>query len=197
MSDEEDQDPKERFKQEENERMESGSPWLRPVRKHLRKVWLDGGGGYYGLGYLCMFVWLELNMIAEDVVEIVEVFQSPDAGSIVGTILGQIFAAFIETLVNALLSGLWPFLMMGDIGFWSALGVLMVTYFLYHNFLRDPLGEWLGFDLTVDDDDEDSDDTPGALSSSHDQSPHDQSPHDQSDDDPPDEQNQDGPDNRD
>jgi hypothetical protein len=126
----------------EAERIARGRPVVAAIRKHLRKIWSTGGGGYYGVGYLCMFVWLEVQLLVDDVLE-----ASGFVDFVSNAILSRIFSFFIESLINAVLSAIWPLILFKDTGWAWGVVILLVTYGAYNVLLRPILGEWLGFDL--------------------------------------------------
>ena len=112
-------------------------------RRGFRKVWSARGGGLYATGFFVTFVWLEIRLLLEDVLD------AADPGDfVVGQALELLLRFTVESFVNTLEAFLWPLLL---IGFHPPAGLiaLAVLYVLFPLTLKKPLERWLFDDEDV------------------------------------------------
>ena len=118
------------------------------VRRSVRTVWDARGGGYYAFGFVIDFVWLEINMIIDDIVE---------AESIADFFGEQIFELFFrylgESFANMIKAFLWPVYVAQLSPPWG-IAFLVGAYLVFARFIKKPLEQWL-----FDDDEPVGDDT--------------------------------------
>ncbi len=77
----------------------------------IGKLWRKHGGGYYALLAVGTFVYLEVQSIIESIGE------ATGVGDFVRSELVETIITFgIETFVNTLLSGIWPFMWISWMG---------------------------------------------------------------------------------
>lgn len=95
------------------------------VREHGLSIWTSKGGGFYGLGYVAAFAYLEIRMFFDDIVVGDDI-----AGALGVQALGLVFRFAIDSFVNGLLALLWPLLLLDYTGVWgiALLGVLWLGY---------------------------------------------------------------------
>jgi hypothetical protein len=80
------------------------------------KLWRKHGGGYYALLAVGTFVYLEIQSIVESFA------QSEGFGDFLRSeIISTIITLGLETFVNTLMAGIWPFIWMSSMGWRSAL----------------------------------------------------------------------------
>ena len=80
------------------------------------KLWRKHGGGYYATLAVGTFVFMEIQSLIESL------SGSSGVGDFVRSeIIGAILTFGLETLVNTLLAGIWPFMWMGWMGATTAL----------------------------------------------------------------------------
>ena len=110
------------------------------ARKYLAKVWSTGGGGYYGTGYLCTFVWLEINLLLSELGEADGVFDF-----IASQLLERIFKLAFESFANSIEAFLWPVILVTDYRLWGVV-VLVVSWLVYDRFVHHRMVAYLGID---------------------------------------------------
>ncbi|MDX1481623.1 MAG: hypothetical protein R3315_08110 [Woeseiaceae bacterium] len=112
-------------------------------RRGFRKVWSARGGGLYATGFFITFVWLEIRLLLEDLLD------AADPGDfVVGQAIELLLRFTVESLVNTLEAFLWPLLL---IGFRPPAGLvaLAVLYVLFPLTLKKPLEKWLFDDVDL------------------------------------------------
>jgi hypothetical protein len=112
------------------------------VRRAIRKIWDARGGGFYACGFVVTFVWMEINMLLEDIV---------DAESVGDFFTSQIFEMFFryfsESFVNGFLALIWPVYVIEYRPPWG-FALLLGMYLVFAGLLKAPLEGWL-FDDTM------------------------------------------------
>lgn len=86
------------------------------VRQGLLGIWRARGGGFYGLGYLVTFVFLEMRLVVTEFASSQGVLAFI-AEELVGYLLRLGFMSF----VNVALAFIWPALVLERIGGWGLL----------------------------------------------------------------------------
>ena len=85
---------------------------LLPIaREALVDTWRTRGGGFYGLGYLIAFVWLQVNVLVGDVTE------SESIGAFAtGAAFEYLLRFSLMAFVNVFLALLWPLFVLQQFG---------------------------------------------------------------------------------
>ena len=74
-------------------------------------AWRTRGGGFYGLGYLVAFVWLQVNVLVGDVME------SESVGAFAaGAALEYLLRFSLMAFLNVFLALLWPLFVLQQFG---------------------------------------------------------------------------------
>lgn len=113
--------------------------WL---RRGFRKVWSARGGGLYATGFFVTFVWLEIRLLAEDLID------ASDAGDLILGQLAELLLRFtVESFINTLEAFFWPLYL---IAFEPPAGLLVLAalYVVFPLTLKKPIERWL-FDEPV------------------------------------------------
>ena len=100
-------------------------------------LWKVRGGGFYGLGYVVTFVYLEITMLLEDVTEAEGVVDF-----VSNQLLEMVFRYFTESILNAVQAFIWPLVLISEYGPWMILA-LGGAYVLWDRLLDRPIRDWL------------------------------------------------------
>lgn len=105
------------------------------MRSTLIEVWGARGGGFYGVGYVLAFVYYEISMVVEDLLE----SSGPD-DFILGALAEFVFRFSVMSFVNVFKALLWPLLVAG---WWDGIGVLVLlgSYFSFEYLLKPRINE--------------------------------------------------------
>ena len=104
------------------------------VREAMVETWRTRGGGFYGLGYLIAFIWLQVNVLVGDVTE------SESIGAFAaGAVLEYLLRFSLMAFVNVFLALLWPLFILQQFG-GPGIILLGLGYFAFEYALR-PLVE--------------------------------------------------------
>ena len=113
---------------------------LNVLRRSFRTVWDARGGGLYACGYVLTFLWLEIRMLADDILS---------AESIGGFFGEQIFEIFFryfsESLQNMIAAFMWPVFVIQISPPWSV-GILVAMFVAFPRWIKQPLEAWLFHD---------------------------------------------------
>ena len=112
----------------------------RVAKRWLGKLWSTGGGGFYGLGYLATFLWLEAKLLASEVGEAEGVVDFVSSQAI-----ERITRLAIDSFVNSVNAFLWPVKLIAAYELWGV-GMLIVGSVLYTKLLHQPIVDFLGID---------------------------------------------------
>ena len=89
------------------------------ARSALADAWRARGGGFYGLGYLIAFCWLQLNVLVGDVADSDSVSQFA-----VGAALEYVLRFSLMAFLNVFLALLWPFYVLEQFG---GMGIILLA----------------------------------------------------------------------
>lgn len=110
------------------------------TRRALLRMWRLRGGGFYGLGFVVTFVVLQIESIMSDAAE------ASTAMDFVTSQLAEAVLKFLgDTLINFLLSFIWPLLFLGWGGGWGIL-VLICAFLIFDRWLK----PWISAAAAVD-----------------------------------------------
>lgn len=101
------------------------------LRSALLDVWRSRGGGFYGLGYLLAFAYLEIRLLVGDVMESDSV-----AGFAVAQIAEYLIRVSLLSFVNVFLALLWPVSVLAQFG--GAGIILLVAGYLGFEYALKP-----------------------------------------------------------
>lgn len=125
----------------------------RLLKRTFRTMWMARGGGFYAIGFVVTFVWLEIRTIAT------EIGASDGLGSFLAEeLLEFLFRFSLQSIGNTVQALLWPLLAIDRYEAWG-LAVLGAGYLLFDALLKEPLTAWL-----FDDDETPQRDTDGDSS---------------------------------
>ena len=93
--------------------------------------WRSKGGGLYGLGYLCTFVYFEARTFGDEIAAAEDflVFFSTQ-------IVGLFFRLLADSLGNMIQAVLWPLLLLNELGAAIGLGLLLGLYITFEYAVR-------------------------------------------------------------
>jgi hypothetical protein len=110
------------------------------TRRALLRMWRLRGGGFYGLGFVVTFVVLQIGALMSDAAE------ASTAMDFVTSQLAEAVLKFLgDTLINFLLSFIWPLLFLGWAGSWGIL-VLICAFLVFDRWLK----PWISAAAAVD-----------------------------------------------
>ncbi len=119
---------------------------LKVFRRSFRTVWDTRGGGLYAIGYVLMFVWLEVAMLVDDI------RGAESSGGFFGEqIFEMIFRYLGESLQNMIAAMIWPVYIVTFAPPWGAIA-FGLTYAAFDRFFKEPIEAWLFHDDDVQDD---------------------------------------------
>ncbi len=104
---------------------------MRSIRSALHGLWQSRGGGFYGLGVVGAFVYLEVRTIVTEFAKSESV-----AEFFVSEIFEFILRFSFMSVVNGALATIWPVLLMGKIGVWPVLVLVFVGYWIFKRWDR-------------------------------------------------------------
>ena len=96
------------------------------VRTGLDSLWQSRGGGFYGLGAVAAFVYLEVRLVVGEFAESEGV-----AEFLTAEIIEFIFRLGFMSIVNSVLAFIWPFILIARIGLWPALALIAGAYWMF------------------------------------------------------------------
>lgn len=93
------------------------------VGSGLHALWQSRGGGFYGLGVVAAFVYLEVATFASE-------FSQSDGvvDFVLSEALEHVLRFSLMSVVNGLLAAIWPLLLAGQIGVGPVLVLILVGY---------------------------------------------------------------------
>jgi hypothetical protein len=110
---------------------------LELVRRAVRRLWDARGGGFYACGFVVTFIWMEINMLLDDVVE------AESVGDFFSSqIFEMFFRYFSESFVNGFLALIWPVYVIEFRPPWG-FALLLGMYLVFAGLLKAPLERWL------------------------------------------------------
>jgi hypothetical protein len=113
---------------------------LSVFRRSFRTVWDARGGGLYACGYVVTFVWLEVMMFVDDILE---------AESISGFFGAQLFEMFFrylgESFVNMIYAFMWPVYIVKTAPPWGAIA-FGLAYLTFDRLFKESMEAWLFHD---------------------------------------------------
>lgn len=112
----------------------------RVAKSWLGKLWSTGGGGFYGLGYLINFLWLEVQLLSSEVAEAEGVFDFVSS-----QLFERITRFAIDSFTNSIKAFLWPVKLISAYELWG-IGILVVGSVLYTQFIHKAVVNFLGID---------------------------------------------------
>jgi hypothetical protein len=102
------------------------------------RLWVTKGGGFYGLGYVITFVWLEIRATSGGI-------GGGDIGDfITAQIIQYIIRFSLDSLLNALFALIWPIYLLqwaNGLGIVVLIGVYTAYRFAVHPFLENRIPE--------------------------------------------------------
>ena len=110
---------------------------VRWLRRAILGLWKIRGGGFYGLGYVVTFIYLEVTMFVEEVVEAEGVVDF-----VSNQLLEMMFKYFTESILNAIQAFIWPLVLISAYGAWMIVA-LGIAYLLWDRFLDRRIRAWL------------------------------------------------------
>ena len=106
------------------------------LRRFLRRLWGIHGGGLYSLGFIAVFLWLEIRMLAEDIVAF-------DGFSFFAEQFIQfVFRFTFESFINTLKALLWPLYFVQYDPPWGIV-MLAAAFAIFPRTLERPIERWL------------------------------------------------------
>lgn len=109
----------------------------RLLKRSFRAMWMARGGGFYAVGFVITFLWLELRTI------VTEIATSDGVGSFVSEQLVEFLFRFsLQSIGNTVRALLWPLLAIERYEAWG-LAVLAAGYLFFDALLKEPLSAWL------------------------------------------------------
>ena len=100
------------------------------ARGWLVNLWVARGGGFYGLGFVVVFVILEIKTIFGDI-------DSSDnaVDFVMQEVMEIVLRLGYQSFINFVMALIWPAFLLERYEFW-ALGALVAGYFAFEKFLR-------------------------------------------------------------
>ena len=107
------------------------------MREGLMAAWTARGAGFYGLGWICAFIALEIDMLTGEIAD------SESVGDFVGSqMIEYLLRIGFMSFVNGILAALWPVYLLQWWGAWG-LAVLLGGYLAFERLLRPGVEAWL------------------------------------------------------
>ena len=110
---------------------------LELARRAIRRIWDARGGGFYACGFVVTFIFMEINMLLDDVVEAESV-----GDFFTSQIFEMFFRYFSESFVNGFLALIWPVYVIEFRPPWG-FALLLGMYLVFAGLLKAPLEAWL------------------------------------------------------
>jgi hypothetical protein len=111
-------------------------------KRWARSVWQVRGGGFYALGFIVTFAYLEvIELLFDDIPALVSM-RDPFGGDLIDFVINF----FIDTLMNMVSAFVWPVHVLTWQEPWGVL-LLIAGFVLFPILLKKPLEHWL-FDGT-------------------------------------------------
>lgn len=107
------------------------------IKRGLRRLWSVHGGGLYSLGFVAVFLWLEIGMLIDDFFDfrgISEFFSEQ--------LIEFLFRFTSESLVNTVHAFLWPLYAIQYNPPWGIIA-LAVAFAAFPHTLEVPIERWL------------------------------------------------------
>ena len=106
-------------------------------RGWVARLWHAKGGGFYGLGYVVAFLWLEVRSLTGELGESEGV-----TSFLAGQVFGYLIRFSIESFFNAITAILWPAMLFQSLGVW-AIALLIPAWFGFERIVRPNVDAWL------------------------------------------------------
>jgi len=115
-------------------------PLWQAFRRHLLRLWLSRGGGYYGLVAALTFCYLEVIGVAGDVKGATHL--QMNLGWFISFFINNVVAAFL----NGMAAALWPLKWIGMFGVGTKLLALLAGSYVVYRVTRPAVLHLLGAD---------------------------------------------------
>ncbi|MDH3336893.1 MAG: hypothetical protein OER22_01030 [Gammaproteobacteria bacterium] len=106
-------------------------------RRWFAKVWKVRGGGFYALGFVATFIYLEVTTVAGEFIE------SPSIGAFLSEQLVEfVFRFAVDSLINTVYAFIWPVYWVQ----WQppvGLIALGAGYVIFAKFIKQSITDWL------------------------------------------------------
>ena len=117
------------------------------AKRFARNIWDVRGGGLYAVGYVITLVWLEIQMLFQDLIDLT------GGGSAFGDQLIQGVIKFVlrfayESLINSIQAFAWPATAVQFYPPWG-LGIMVALFAVFPTMIKPPLERWLFHDDEV------------------------------------------------
>lgn len=101
------------------------------VRSGLDNLWQSRGGGFYGLGAVAAFVYLEIRLVVGEFAESEGV-----AEFLAAEIIEFVLRLGFMSIINSALACIWPFILIDQIGIWPAVALIVGGYWMFKRWRR-------------------------------------------------------------
>lgn len=114
-----------------SEPLQFPSALIASVRSGLDHLWQSRGGGFYGLGAVAAFVYLEVRLVVGEFAESEGVVEF-----LAAEIIEFILRLSFMSIVNSFLACIWPFILIDRIGIWPAVALMVGGYWMFKRWRR-------------------------------------------------------------
>lgn len=109
---------------------------LQLVRSWMLKLWQAKGAGFYGLGYVAVFVSLEVRSLTGDLGG-----SDGVSGFLAGQVLDYLLRISIESFMNGVFALIWPLHVFLWLEVW-AIPVLALAFLVFERYIRPKVESW-------------------------------------------------------
>ena len=107
-------------------------------KRWARAVWQLRGGGFYALGFIVTFAYLEVMELLFDDIPTLVSMRDPFGGDLIDFVIDFL----VDTLMNMLSAFIWPVHVLSWQEPWGVL-LLIAGFLLFPKLLKGPLEHWL------------------------------------------------------
>ncbi len=105
----------------------TGTNFKRRKISYLHRLFRNKGSGFYGVGYILTFLYLEISAAISEISEFE--FSVED---LAGQIISHLISFSIETLVNFIKATIWPFLVFTQFSDKVGIGIVLGAFVVYY-----------------------------------------------------------------
>jgi hypothetical protein len=111
------------------------------AKRFVRNIWDLRGGGLYAVGYVITLVWLEIQMLFQDLIDLTG-GSSQFGEQLIQGVIKFVFRFAYESLINSIQAFAWPATAVQFYPPWG-LGIMVALFAVFPKMIKPPLERWL------------------------------------------------------
>ena len=111
------------------------------AKRFVRNIWDLRGGGLYSVGYVITLVWLEIQMLIQDLIDLTS-GSSQFGDQLIQGVIKFVLRFAYESLINSIQALMWPVTAIQFYPPWG-LGIMVALFAIFPKMIKPPLERWL------------------------------------------------------